>query len=89
NIWRDLLITWKFSKTTYQNCSLVCSERFLVLHYQERFAESIAQLAAWLTDGKLKVRETVVHGLSKAGAAFVSMMRGGNIGKQIVTIADL
>uniref|UniRef100_A0A8C4R9P4 Prostaglandin reductase 2 n=1 Tax=Eptatretus burgeri TaxID=7764 RepID=A0A8C4R9P4_EPTBU len=33
----------------------ITRERFLVLHYQERFAESVAQLAAWLADGKLKL----------------------------------
>ncbi len=35
-----------------------------------------------------QVRETITEGLENSGSAFVSMMRGGNIGKQLVHIAD-
>lgn len=37
----------------------------------------------------LKVRETITEGLMTAGPAFVSMMRGGNIGKQLVHVGKL
>ena len=36
----------------------------------------------------LQLRETVVEGLENAGHAFCSLMRGGNIGKQIIHVAD-
>jgi len=45
-------------------------------------------MSEWWLSGKVKVRETVAEGLEQAGAAFVSMMTGGNIGKQIVHVAD-
>ncbi|XP_047394334.1 prostaglandin reductase 2 isoform X3 [Sciurus carolinensis] len=34
-----------------------------------------------------KIKETVINGLENMGAAFQSMMTGGNIGKQIVCIS--
>ncbi|XP_060684664.1 prostaglandin reductase 2 isoform X6 [Hemiscyllium ocellatum] len=63
-------------------------ERFLVLNYTEKFEVGTMQLSRWLKEGKLKVRETVVKGLENIGAAFESMMKGGNIGKQIVLVSD-
>ena len=37
----------------------------------------------------LQIKETVAEGLENAPHAFVSMMSGGNIGKQIVHVSDL
>ncbi|KAK3092253.1 hypothetical protein FSP39_000359 [Pinctada imbricata] len=66
----------------------ITRERFLVLNYQEKFTEAMQQLAQWVLQGQLKYRETIAEGIEKAGEAFVSMMRGGNIGKQLVHVAD-
>ncbi|XP_071962130.1 prostaglandin reductase 2-like isoform X2 [Antedon mediterranea] len=60
----------------------ITRERYLVLNYQDKFLEGIMQLASW-------VKESVVNEIENCGAAFVSMMTGGNIGKQIVHVADL
>tara|TARA_R110002050_G_scaffold251885_4_gene390161 strand:+ start:996 stop:1121 length:126 start_codon:yes stop_codon:yes gene_type:complete len=38
--------------------------------------------------GKLKWRETVVDGIEKLPEAFISLMEGGNIGKQLVKVSD-
>ncbi|XP_053142089.1 prostaglandin reductase 2 isoform X2 [Hemicordylus capensis] len=66
----------------------ITRERFLVLNYMEKFQASTMQLCQWIKEGKLKVRETEVKGLENIGAAFQSMMSGGNIGKQIVFISE-
>ena len=60
---------------------------FLVLDYAARFKEGAAQLAEWLRSGKLKYRETVVQGLENAPRAFLGMLQGQNIGKQIVAVS--
>ena len=61
-------------------------ERFLVLNYADEFDESLQQLTIWLQNGKLKTMETIIHGIENTGIAFVDMMSGSNIGKQIVKI---
>ncbi|XP_053240033.1 prostaglandin reductase 2 isoform X3 [Podarcis raffonei] len=66
----------------------ITRERFLVLNYVEKFAASTMQLCQWIKEGKLKAKETVVKGLENIGAAFQSMMSGGNIGKQIVLVSE-
>ena len=60
--------------------------RYTVLNYSEKFQESLVQLEAWFNEGKLKNRETFEKGLENAGKAFVSMMTGKNIGKQIIQV---
>ncbi|XP_056403106.1 prostaglandin reductase 2 isoform X4 [Hyla sarda] len=65
----------------------ITRERFMVLNYADQHEMAIQQLSQWLKAGKLKVKETVVHGIENTAGAFVSMMKGGNIGKQIVQIS--
>ncbi|XP_017832703.1 prostaglandin reductase 2 isoform X2 [Callithrix jacchus] len=66
----------------------ITRERFLLLNYKDKFEPSILQLSQWFKEGKLKIKETVINGLENMGAAFQSMMTGGNIGKQIVCISE-
>ncbi|XP_012579769.1 PREDICTED: prostaglandin reductase 2 isoform X2 [Condylura cristata] len=66
----------------------ITRERFLVLNYKDKFEPGILQLSQWFKDGKLKIKETVINGLENMGAAFQSMMTGGNTGKQIVCISE-
>jgi NADPH:quinone reductase len=62
---------------------------FLVLDYAARYKEGAAQLAEWVRSGKLRYRETIVQGLENAPRAFLGMLQGQNIGKQIVQVATL
>ncbi|KAG8449456.1 hypothetical protein GDO86_016200 [Hymenochirus boettgeri] len=66
----------------------ITRERFMVLNYTEQFDSCIAQLSQWMRTGKLKVKETIVYGLENTAGAFISMMTGGNIGKQIVQVSE-
>ncbi|XP_069494864.1 prostaglandin reductase 2 isoform X6 [Ambystoma mexicanum] len=66
----------------------ITRDRFIVLNYPEKHRPGILQLSQWVKDGKLKVRETVVKGLENTAAAFLSMMNGGNIGKQVVLVSE-
>ena len=61
---------------------------FLVLDYAARYGEGLAALAGWLQEGRLKFREQVAGGIENAPAAFMGMLRGENIGKQLVKIAE-
>jgi NADPH-dependent curcumin reductase CurA len=63
-------------------------EGFLQSQYAERHLEGLEQMAVWLREGKLKYRESVAEGLENTPAAFLGMMRGENIGKQLIHVAD-
>jgi len=62
-------------------------EGFLYTQFADRNEEALKQLSAWLRDGKIKYREDVVDGLENAPEAFIGMMQGKNIGKQLVKVA--
>ncbi|MBO6505368.1 MAG: NADP-dependent oxidoreductase [Kordiimonadaceae bacterium] len=61
---------------------------FLVGEWQEQHDEHTELLAELVKTGQLKYRETVAEGLENAAEAFKGMLRGKNLGKQLVHIAD-
>ena len=48
--------------------------------------EGVKALAAWITQGKIKVRETVVEGFVNTPKAFFGLFDGSNTGKMIVKV---
>ncbi len=64
------------------------AEGFLIFQFADRYPEGMARMAEWLKAGKLKYRETVTQGLEHAPDAFMSMLKGGNVGKALVKVAD-
>ena len=52
-----------------------------------RMAEMQREVGAWMRDGKLRYRETIVEGLEHAPDALVAMLAGQTIGKTLVQIA--
>jgi len=61
---------------------------FKISAYAARFAEGLAQLAAWLQAGKIKYREEVTQGIESAPQAFIGMLQGRNQGKQLVQLSE-
>ena len=59
---------------------------FLVSDFGERYPDGLRQLAAWLREGRLRYREDVVEGLSRAPEAFLGLLRGENRGKLLVRV---
>lgn len=62
-------------------------EGFLVFQFADRYAEGLAKLTEWVRSGQLKYKETITDGIENAPKAFLSMLSGGNTGKQLVRIA--
>ncbi|MEU8823469.1 NADP-dependent oxidoreductase [Streptomyces sp. NPDC048636] len=54
-------------------------------HLKEQFFEEVG---AWVRDGELRYRETVVKGVENGVDAFLGVLRGDNIGKMIVSFED-
>ena len=65
----------------------VRAEGFLVFQFAERYPEALRQLTLWLKEGKLKYREDIVDGIGNAPSAFIAMLQGRNMGKQLVKLA--
>jgi NADPH:quinone reductase len=62
-------------------------EGFLVYQFKDRFEEGLRHLAQWIREGKLKYREQTAHGIENAPRAFIGMLQGENLGKQLVKLA--
>jgi NADPH-dependent curcumin reductase CurA len=54
--------------------------------YVDRMQEMQREVAAWLRDGRLRYRESVIEGLDRAPAALVKLLSGETIGKTLVKI---
>ncbi len=63
-------------------------EGFLVYQFADRFREGMEWMSAWIKGGRIRYREQVVEGIENAPAAFMGMLRGENIGKQLVKVAE-
>ncbi len=61
-------------------------EGFIVSDRMERWPKALAELENWVAEGKIRYRETVAEGIPNAPRAFLGMMRGENLGKQIVKL---
>jgi NADPH-dependent curcumin reductase CurA len=59
----------------------------IVFDWKERYGEALKALGGYLAAGKLKTRESVVEGLTNAPQGFISLLKGGNFGKQLVKLA--
>jgi hypothetical protein len=63
-------------------------EGFLFFDYAPRFKEALKELAAWLHQGRIEYRETIVEGIENAPRAFIGMLQGQNTGKQLVKVSE-
>lgn len=64
----------------------VLMQGFIIGNYKDRFAEGMQQLTKWVSEGKLKFKETIVHGFDQMPAALLGLFKGENIGKMIVKV---
>jgi NADPH:quinone reductase len=65
---------------------LLTIQGFLIGDYAVRFPGVIAQLTAWLKEGKITYSETFMEGFDKLPEAFIGLFEGKNEGKMIVKI---
>jgi hypothetical protein len=59
----------------------------IVFDWKDRYGEALKALGGYHAGGKLKTRESVVEGLENAPQGLVSLLKGGNFGKQLVKLA--
>jgi len=59
-------------------------EGFNVKRWENRWFEGIHQIRDWILEDKLRIQETVADGFEKMPQAFIDLLDGKNIGKQII-----
>jgi NADPH-dependent curcumin reductase CurA len=60
---------------------------FVVLDYLARYAEALAELAAWVRAGTIRYREDILEGIEQAPDSIAGLYRGDNLGKRLIRIA--
>jgi NADPH-dependent curcumin reductase CurA len=60
---------------------------FIVSDRMELWPRALEQLGGWVAEGRIKYHETIAHGLENAPRAFIGMLRGEHLGKQLVKLA--
>lgn len=63
-------------------------EGIVVFDNIEHYGEAAAQMAQWITQGKLKAKEHVVTGIEKFPAALLMLFNGENMGKLVLKVDE-
>jgi NADPH-dependent curcumin reductase len=59
---------------------------FIVSDHAPQSGKAVEELAGWVRDGKIKYRETIANGIEDAPRAFIGLLKGENVGKQLVKL---
>jgi len=73
-LWRTILV----SHLTVQG--------FIISNHWDRFPEFLADVAPKVASGDIKLIEDIAEGIENAPAAFIGLLEGRNVGKQIVKL---
>jgi NADPH-dependent curcumin reductase CurA len=61
-------------------------EGFIVAEHMELWPQALAELSQHVAAKRIRYRETVAQGLSSAPRAFIGLLKGENVGKQLVKL---
>ena len=59
---------------------------FIVMDFMNQRDKALADLQAWVANGKLKVQEDVIDGLEKTPQALIGLLAGENRGKRMIRL---
>ncbi|TKT86518.1 NADP-dependent oxidoreductase [Dyadobacter frigoris] len=66
----------------------ILMQGFIVSNYQNLFPDAIQHLSQWVKEGKLKFKETIMHGFEQLPDALLGLFSGENIGKMVVSAVE-
>jgi NADPH-dependent curcumin reductase CurA len=58
----------------------------IVFDWKDRYGEALEALVRYHAEGKLKYRESIVHGIDNAPKGLIALLKGENFGKQVVKL---
>lgn len=59
---------------------------FILTDFNDKRAQALADLEAWVKAGKIKVREDIMSGIENTPQALIGLLAGDNIGKRMVRL---
>lgn len=84
----------RFGKTQHamQNLAAILTSRlrlqgFVIAEHLDLWPDAVRDLSRRVAAHELKYRETIAHGIEAAPGAFLGLLRGKNIGKQLVQLS--
>jgi len=60
---------------------------FIITDHYDRFPTFVKEVSGYIREGKVVYHETIAEGLSSAPQAFIGLLKGENLGKQLVSVA--
>lgn len=63
-------------------------QAFFIYDLEAHFAAAEAQMAAWITEGRMSYQEDVLDGIEQMPRALMRLYDGSNVGKQLVRVAS-
>jgi NADPH-dependent curcumin reductase len=87
-----LIASYNGQEAPIRNLRRVLDDRlslqgFIVSDHMELWPRALGELGELVAQGKLRYRETVAQGIESAPRAFLGLLRGENLGKQLVKVA--
>lgn len=64
----------------------LCIQGFLLADHRDKWAKARTELEGMIAADTLKYRETIAEGIDNAPDAFIGMLQGANLGKQLVKL---
>ncbi|HET7363959.1 MAG TPA: NADP-dependent oxidoreductase [Burkholderiales bacterium] len=58
----------------------------IVFDWKDRYGEALKAIGGYFAEGRLRYRESVVHGIENAPRGFMDLLAGRNFGKQLVKL---
>ena len=60
---------------------------FIVWDFASQLPQFLADMSAWLREGRLKYKEDITDGLENAPRELIGLLRGTNFGKKLIRVS--
>ena len=66
----------------------VTMKGFVVYEFADLQEQFLRDMRQWISEGKMKYRETIMDGIDEAPNALIGLLEGANTGKMLVRLSD-